>query len=71
VQQGLHETQHLFPATDYIVNNWKGFTFWTIEEAQKKLPRTYLIHGKHAVKAQCSYLNCSRSVYGLMSKIGG
>ena len=65
------ETAHLFVATEFIVNNWRDYTYWTVPDVLEQLPDTYLVHGKHAVKAQCSYLNCSHSAYGKMSKIGG
>lgn len=71
IQKGLHQSQHLFIASEFIVNNWKGFEYYSVEEVLKELPDTFIMHGKQAVKAANSLLNCKNCIYGKMSKIGG
>lgn len=69
---GMQDTQHLFQATEFIVNNWKDGQYYTVDgDVRKWLPDTYLMHGRQSVKAQCTYINCTDSWYGKMSKIGG
>lgn len=65
------DTAHLFVATEFIVNNWRGYTYWTLEDAWRELPDTYIIHGKQAVKAACRAINCTGSMFGSMSRFGG
>jgi hypothetical protein len=65
------DTAHLFVPCEFVVNNWRGFTYYTHAEVIRALPDTYLLHGKHAVKMMCAFVNCTDSVYGSMSRIGG
>lgn len=65
------DTAHLFVATEYIANNWRGYTYWTLEDALRELPDTFIIHGKQAVKAACRFINCTDSMFGSMSRFGG
>lgn len=70
--QSLHEhrktlnaqaTAHLFVPTEFVVNNWQGFTYYTLDEARRALPETFIMHGKHAVKVGqvVCYCSCRRA----------